>query len=196
MNEGLERRIMSGILRKRIRVLYVSCLVASLVMLYYALPVQAQETKKEEKESNKKLDTEQILKQMLSEISKEVKEQAAKPEKTSKSYELEIDGLIIDDSKTKVGRDFYEVFHIHWEPPVGVKGFTIYVEEMAHPQFGSWVWINVDEITVYQTILRPRFDLIESASTEAVDIVSQYLVNRKQDQSEMAGEDLTGTGIY
>lgn len=109
---------------------------------------------------------------------------------------LEIDGLIINETKTKIGQDFYEFFYNAWEPPPNVSGFSLIISERPAGSMGSWVWVSVDETIVYQNRLSPRPDEIEIAANGAVGIVSAFLINKKNDQQQLAGDEMAGTGIY
>ena len=161
----------------------VTCLViVVLLSLVFGFSVVAQESRDEKQET---VATEEKLKEIVEELTEKVEGDA-----------LEIDGLIIDETKTKIGRDFYDLFYSLWEAPQGVKGYTIYVDERAHPQFGSWVSVTVDETVVYENVLRPRYDMIEEASEMGIYATLQYLYTRNQDQRQLLGEDMSGTGIY
>jgi curli production assembly/transport component CsgE len=158
-----------------------------------AAVVQAQE--KAEKEE-KKAATQKQLENMLKAIVSDVKKQEEVEVKVSKPYELEIDGLIIDETKTKIGRDFYDIFYTNWQRPPNISGFTVFIREMATPRSGSWVWVIVDESIIYQTIIRPRYDIIEEAARYSVAAAHRYLVQTSQDQRQLSGEDMAGSGIY
>ena len=176
--------------RKRNYSLGIIFLVLSML---FTLGVQAQE--KTEKE-HKKTATQKRLENMLKAIVSDVKKQEEAKAKESTGYNLEIDGLIIDETKTKIGRDFYDIFYTNWQRPRNINGFTVYIREMATPSSGSWVWVVVDENIVYQTMLRPRYDVIEEAARYSVTAAQQYLLQYSQDQRQLSGEDMSGSGIY
>jgi hypothetical protein len=107
----------------------------------------------------------------------------------------EITGLIIEQTMTKIGYEFYEYFFLFWEAPqvTGIQNYNISINERASALWGSWVWIDVNGTTIWNSILRPRSAEVEEAAQEAVAATKEYLVN--YDQYQFESEDLVGTGI-
>lgn len=93
------------------------------------------------------------------------------------SAELEIDGLIVDETITKTGRDFYEVFQRQWEAPPTAKNFTILIEELPSRGNISVVSLSVNEHKLFEQALQPRYDTIEEVATYMVGVVYEYLLN-------------------
>lgn len=148
-------------------------------------------------EKKKPASTRKRLENLLTKITADVEKQAKGNKKnTENSYELEIDGLIIDQTKTKIGREFYDLFFTRWEAPEGIKGYTIDINEKAHPRFGSLIWISINETIVYQSVLKPRYETIEEASKIGITATKQFLFRSKDNQRQLSGEDMSGTGIY
>ncbi|HPG40738.1 MAG TPA: CsgE family curli-type amyloid fiber assembly protein [bacterium] len=184
-----------------------STLVTMLCVFMMTVPLYTQTndsttvSDKEKKSQN----TKALLEKLLQEARQEVQQQADTVKETEQTETvkntrpgdvLEIDGLIINDTKTKIGQEFYEYFYTLWEPPAGVYDYTIYISEMPTGQSGSWVFININDISIYQNRLTPRSDEIEEAARQATGFTGNYLVNYTQDQKQMAGDDMAGTGIY
>ena len=88
--------------------------------------------------------------------------------------ELEIQGLVIDETQTKIGQDFYQSFFALWEPPEEVE-CIIFIIERASPQWGSWIWVRVNDSVVWRGVLRPRSEEIEEAARRAVEVARKYL---------------------
>lgn len=107
----------------------------------------------------------------------------------------EITGLIIEQTMTRIGYDFYEYFFILWEEPqlAQVGDYNIYINERASPLWGSWVWVAVNDTIVWQKVLRPRAAEVEDAAREAIEATKQYLMN--YEQYVFQSEDIAGTGI-
>lgn len=123
-------------------------------------------------------------------------ERAATKEEIAAEEELmlEITGLIIEETMTRIGYEFYEYFFLFWEAPeVEVKDYNILISEKASPIWGSWVKVNIDETTVWSRVLRPRSEEIEDAVKQAIEATKQYLYNYEQYQFQT--EDMVGTGI-
>ncbi len=116
--------------------------------------------------------------------------------KDSSDEGLEIDGLLINETKTKIGQDFYEFFFNFWQAPDNAKDYTLFVSERPTGNSGSWIWVNVNETTVFQNRLTPKADLIEETASSAVSIITNYLINLDQNQRQLAGDEMAGTGIF
>lgn len=110
--------------------------------------------------------------------------------------DLDIEGMVIDETVSKLGRDFYDLFYSKWESPEGAKNFTITIMEKPGPFSGTQVSIRVNDLDVYQNYLQPKYDLIDELAAQAVQDCASYLVNYKEIKKELQGEDMSGTGIY
>jgi len=117
------------------------------------------------------------------------------PVKTT-DVEIEIDGLLVNDTKTKTGNDFYGLFYDGWEAPAAVKNYSITFSEKPYQLTSSIITIFINDESVYQSILQPRQDLIESQAQEAIGVVQNYLANFEEIMKQMNGEDLGGSGIF
>ncbi|MGZ2369305.1 CsgE family curli-type amyloid fiber assembly protein [Ancylomarina sp. YFZ004] len=116
--------------------------------------------------------------------------------KISNQLDVEIDGLLVDETKTKSGRDFYELFYNNWTAPKSAKNYSITIKELPFRLRTTQIKIFINENLVYFTILQPRYDLVEAYSKDAVQKVMQYLINYDQIQQLLIGEDQKGNGIY
>ncbi len=140
--------------------------------------------------------TRRRLEEMLRNAVQEAEETEVQRKPGADSNILEIDGLVINETRTKTGRGFYDLFFTQWVAPEGAAGYTLYIHERAHPLMGVWVWIKINETVVFQSILRPQFRVIENAVQNALPQVRNFLIQDLQNQQQLAGEDMTGTGIY
>ncbi|MDX5422429.1 MAG: curli production assembly/transport protein CsgE [Hymenobacteraceae bacterium] len=93
------------------------------------------------------------------------------------SADLEIDGLIVDETITKIGRDFYDVFHRQWEAPPMATNYTILIKELPARGNSSLVSLSVNEVKVFEQVMQPRYDVIEEVATYLASAVYEYLVN-------------------
>jgi hypothetical protein len=156
----------------------------------------AQEFTREQKvvEPNEAPPTRAVTSDLMSRLKGE---RAATAEEVAAEEELmdEITGLIMEQTMTKIGYEFYEYFFLLWEPPqeVGVKDYNIFIREMASPVWGSWVSVSVNGATIWNKVLRPRSAEVEDSAKEAIVVTQQYLYNYQQYQFQ--SEDLVGTGI-
>ena len=114
----------------------------------------------------------------------------------TKGVEIEIDGLLVDDTKTKAGKDFYDLFYNNWEAPTAAKNYTITVSEKPFRLNNTMIAISINENLIYQAILQPRQDAIEAQTSEAIYMAQDYLTNYEEIMKQINGDDLSGSGIY
>ncbi len=69
---------------------------------------------------------------------------------------LEIDGLLIDETKTKSGRDFYEYFYKDWTAPIGAKNYTIYITEKPYRLNNTIIEIKISR-SLFMALLYHEF---------------------------------------
>ena len=117
-------------------------------------------------------------------------------ERMAVDADLKIDGLLVDDTKTKSGKDFYDLFYQQWEAPAGAKNYTIFIIEKPFRLTTTMVEIMINETMVYQSFLQPRYDYIETLTAQAVSQTVLYLRNYEEIVRELDGNDRSGTGIY
>ncbi len=124
-------------------------------------------------------------------------EPSAAEQKIAKAEEelmQEIAGLIIEETMTKIGYEFYEYFYLQWKPPQEVrKHYNILITEKAGSTWGSLVEVNVGETTVWSSMIKPGSEEIEEAAKQAVEAAKEYLNNYEKQQPQT--EDMAGSGI-
>jgi curli production assembly/transport component CsgE len=142
-----------------------------------------------------KIDSVQIktTNQSLQNLLKKIQQQASK---TKKDPDIEIDGLLINNTKTKNGNDFYELFYRYWNAPLNAHNYTIYILEKPYRLTTTIIEIKINEITVFQSFLQPRIAFIELKSQQAVHQTQTYLRSYEKILKQLEGEDLSGSGIY
>ena len=123
-------------------------------------------------------------------------EQSKKQLLETEEPEMELDGLLVDMTKTKGGKDFYDLFYNSWEPPQAAKNFTITISEKPNRLNTTFIVVSINENVVYENILQPRLDIIEYMKEEAIAATQSYLANYEEIMRELNGDDLSGSGIY
>lgn len=104
------------------------------------------------------------------------------------SADLEVDGLIVDETITKIGRDFYDVFHRQWEAPPSAKNFTILIKERPTRGNGALIQVALNDELLFEQQLQPRFDVIEETASYVATGLYEYLLrNHLQQQLEAEG---------
>jgi len=94
---------------------------------------------------------------------------------------LEIDGMVIDETRSKVGRDFYDLFYQSWQAPQEVSRFTITISEQPAPGLGTIVTVRANETETFRHRLQPRYEVIQEAARFAVRITHNHLEQNPQD---------------
>lgn len=127
---------------------------------------------------------------------KELLEQVINHADKINEVEIEIDGLLVDDTKTKSGKDFYDLFYNNWMAPSKAKNYSITVSEKPFRLTSTMISVSINDNMVYQSILQPRQDIIESQTEEAIGITQEYLANYEEIMKQLNGDDMVGSGIY
>lgn len=109
---------------------------------------------------------------------------------------LTINGLIVDETVTKVGRDFYELFYSRWQAPASKQVYMIFVREQPQPGMGSRVSVYLNDTELFVQPLQPRYDIIEAYAEYAVRLVRQYVLEYQRMVQELENEDQSGSGIF
>jgi curli production assembly/transport component CsgE len=107
---------------------------------------------------------------------------------------IEIDGLILNQTKTRTGHEFYRQFSALWEPPSDASEFNIIIIENATPQWGSIIQIKVNEAVVFQNISKPNDAAIKDLAGKAVERVREYITVYVRDLEKFKDDDLATNG--
>jgi curli production assembly/transport component CsgE len=111
--------------------------------------------------------------------------------------DLEVDQLIFNETLSKGGSDFYEIFYANWSWPAGIKGsYSVIISERPILGRSTMIEISVNQIKVFENFLQPRYDLIEELSLNSITAVQEAITNYYEIIKELSGNDLLGTGIY
>jgi len=108
---------------------------------------------------------------------------------------LEIDGLIIDETRSKIARDFYDLFYKKWIAPQGAKNFSIYIREEPSRGRGAQVSLTLNEQKIFQNFVPPRYDALENVVNFAIRVTRARLRDRANIDLQLKEEDQMGSGI-
>lgn len=105
--------------------------------------------------------------------------QAELQEEEQQSAELqmlmEIDGMVLDETRSRIGSDFYDVFYSIWQAPEGASHYTIRILEQPAPSLGTIISVEVNSMVTFRMRLQPRHDMIREAGEFAVRQTHQAL---------------------
>ncbi|MEX0661819.1 MAG: CsgE family curli-type amyloid fiber assembly protein [Balneolaceae bacterium] len=110
-----------------------------------------------------------------------VMSEAEEQKQTEKKLMIELDGMIHDETRSKVGKDFYDIFYMYWQSPEEANNFTIHITETPAPSLGTVVSVEVNDSKTFTMKLQPRYEVIEEAGKSAVRATYMYLRDRKQE---------------
>ncbi len=88
---------------------------------------------------------------------------------------MEIDGLVVDETQTRLGLDFYTEFFAFWQAPEGAINYTVTIQEQPMPNLGTRVMVSVNDEIAFQAQLQPRQEMIEAASRQAVFLTYRFV---------------------
>jgi|GEM_PF-4112321 len=83
--------------------------------------------------------------------------------------------LVIDETRSIQGRDFYNIFYRNWEAPEGAMNYTVYVREQPGRGQGSVVEVRVNDEIAFRTQLQPRYEVVEEAAHQAVQFTQRFM---------------------
>lgn len=86
-----------------------------------------------------------------------------------------VQGLVLDETHSVVGRTFYDAFYDRWKAPDESSGFTITIQEQPLPQFGSRLTVRVEGTIILRSQFRPGSRKLETAAQRAVRRARYYL---------------------
>lgn len=92
--------------------------------------------------------------------------------------EVEIDGLLLDQTLSRNGKLFFAQLIEKLESPDGLPGAQITVREQVSPQWGSLIWIELNGATIFRTVLRPRLEGVEEAAAQGAQTVLLTLLQQ------------------
>ncbi len=97
--------------------------------------------------------------------------------------QLAIDGMVIDETLTKHGRDFYDVFYTEWSAPEEAYNYTIRIKEQPGRGRRTIIAVHVNDQIVYQSQLSPGYNAVRQAAAQATQrthqVMQRYDLSRK-----------------
>lgn len=134
--------------------------------------------------------------------------------------------LLLDNTRSKVGRDFYELFYrafneaapaaplVPAQTPLANPAdtakvtvqkplefeldlFLIAIDELpANSGTGSIISVTINDELVFQQFIQNRLDTIEEFAIATALGVRQYVDNYNETQRQLSNEDQSGSGVY
>lgn len=114
----------------------------------------------------------------------------------TESDELEIDGLIFDETLSKAGRKFYEDYYNSWVPPENASNYSIYIRETPYMMNMTLISVKVNDYEILNTRVQPQDDFISALVNDAVIMTRDALLKIEDLKRQIEQGDQIGTGIY
>lgn len=84
-------------------------------------------------------------------------------------------GIVLDETRSKTGRDFYNAFYEAWSKWKGVENSVVRVAEKPGPGMGSIVFVEVNYEEIFELRLRPGDQRTKQAGDVAAARTLSYL---------------------
>ncbi len=119
-------------------------------------------------------------------------------------------GLLLDNTKTKAGRDFYEAVYRNLSAalldstennlavilPTFEEEITIEFEEQPAMGNSTRILMSVNNVPIWTDFLQARASAIEMLSEYAVLVLTDYLTNYQEYIKDLENEDSKGNGVH
>lgn len=109
---------------------------------------------------------------------------------------LEIDGLVLNETRTRIGGEFYELFFKQWVAPREASNFTIILREKPGRGRGSQIIILINEQLVFVRQLPPQVQMIQPLVKESFRVLHYQLIEAAQVRNQLGDGDQFGNGIF
>jgi curli production assembly/transport component CsgE len=87
----------------------------------------------------------------------------------------EASGLVLDQTITKIGHDFYDQFYSRWEAPADVSEYTVAVGEKPSRGNNAVIIVTVNGEDLLEFPLQGKSDIVEEAAQQAIGVAADFL---------------------
>ena len=88
--------------------------------------------------------------------------------------ELEITGIVSDDTKTKVGKDFYDIYFSKYNSEAIKGNQIVQIEEQLNIGRTTILKITIDNKLISEFIANPNEEFLSQKAEEAIQITKKY----------------------
>lgn len=104
-----------------------------------------------------------------------IKDRLSKTHTAFRDSAINFDGLVIDETQSKIGKDFYDLFYKKWDSPKHLLNYSIVVKEKPIPSLGTRIIVEINGKIIFQDFLQPRYEVVEQAANNAVYYAKEFL---------------------
>lgn len=104
--------------------------------------------------------------------------------RVEESQTFELSGLTIDETKSKVGKDFYDAFYMEYSQMPEKSNYTIIISELPSRGSNGQINIMVEDKLIYSFITNPNEDYQKEQLVMAFKYIKDYNVKRNLIRNE------------
>lgn len=104
--------------------------------------------------------------------------------RVEKEDAFELKGLTIDDTKTKVGRDFYDMFYIQYSQIPDKSTSSIKISELPARGTSGQINIEIDDKVIYSFITNPSEDYLMEQLAYTLRYIKEYNIRKNLIKNE------------
>lgn len=93
-------------------------------------------------------------------------------------------GIVVDESKTKMGRDYYDAFYSTYNQYPSKFDFIINISELPHRGLSSIIQVKVDQDLIFEFFTNPDEEFIK----EQVSVTFQRLISYANSRGKLKNE--------
>lgn len=125
-------------------------------------------------ESRSKEEQVELFRKLFEDVLKEEQNDSRK-EKPVQPEMSDLDGIILDETRSKTGAEFYSFFYVSWTKPDWAANYTVRISEKPGPGLGSIVYVEVNNENIFEIRLQPGDRRIRQAGEYAVGQTLEFL---------------------
>lgn len=117
-------------------------------------------------------------------------DEATGDKKRKSVFDDPLAGVVVNRTVTVLGKDFYQFFSAYWREKDISGEFSISIHERPSARFGSEVWVQFRQKTMFRTFLPPARSATKKISAMAVDVVYQNIADSEVERVMVRSPDL------
>lgn len=95
----------------------------------------------------------------------------------ARATEIELDGLVLDRTISRFGKDFSFYYSGYWRDMPATEGTTVVIYEQVYPQAGTFLWVEMNQKRIYQTYFGRRYNDVKQMAEQAIILSINELAN-------------------
>ena len=108
---------------------------------------------------------------------------------------LDVGGFVIDETRTRAGRDLYDLFYSRWLAMENVQGdYTIRFEELPFRGLNTIIKIYLNDSLLHEQVIQPNFEFLDQLAAWLAGNL-QYQVQQLRQVQNNLEDELIGTDI-